>query len=142
MATVNFNASVHLKKVNLSLDTKKRDFLSYGSPLLYKFQVPVEESGKFRIQVSRSDLASLREEAKEEKGCSSVVSPQTCFCSIVAIQNLDYPFSLIESDITFKSRWQNMIGLSVIDIEVDTLNDDAFQRGFYVVVLKRETDFL
>ena len=135
---VNFDASISLKNITLGSGMKKKEVLSYRTPILYKFKSPMTDHKRFRVQVTRNDIEQLREQTKSDKGCSSLFSPETCFCSVVGIQSLENPFHTQEDDISFKSRWQNMIGISVIDIDVASMNNEIgnLSRGFYVVILK------
>ena len=139
---VNFDASISLKNISLGLGMKKKGVLSYRTPILYKFKSSMTDLKRFRVQVTRNDITQLREQTKSDNGCSSLFSPETCFCGVVGIQSLEKPFHIKEEDIAFRSRWQNMIGISVIDIDVASMNDEIgnLSQGFYVVILKREND--
>ena len=59
-------------------------------------------------------------------------------CSIVSIQNLDSPFKYHNLDFTFRSRWQTMLGRSVIDVDVGP--DSTFESGFLVVIKRANTE--
>ena len=91
MATIeyrNFDASISLKNITLGLGMKKKEVLSYRTPILHKFKLPMTDHNRFRIQVTRNDITQLRERTKSGNGCSNVFSPQACFCCVVGIQSL------------------------------------------------------
>ena len=49
--TINFDVFISLKNISLSLGMKKKDLLSYGSPILYKFNSPKANHRKVRVQI-------------------------------------------------------------------------------------------
>ena len=145
--------SLELKDIDIGINRKKMGTLKSGSPIVYKFDNKENTKHRqVRVSIWRSDIKSLREKTQNGEGCS--MSSQNCFCSIATIQPLKHlhphsssdsslataPFHQIESDVIFHSLWQNMIGRSVINVDVGGSNENEFSKGFYIVILKREDD--
>ena len=133
--TIRLNIRIEMKDIAIGLGETKTGYLSHGSPLVYRFNYP--ETTNVRVHVTRNDVLSLRKQAEDGVECSD--SQENCFYSVASIQSLDVPFSEVESSVRFHSRWQDMIGRAVIDVNVGPFSDNSFRNGFYVVIVKKDT---
>ena len=139
---VEFNFTLEFRDISISMNSTKNLRLSYGSPLIYKYENEDNKAKRIRVNVARKDIEVLRKQTSRREGCSKA-DPQSvkrlCSCSIVTIQKLDTPFNQFERDVVFDSVWQTMIGQSVIDIDVGP-DEKKYKDGFYIVILKKKHD--
>ena len=118
-----FNISVELKDISIKLEKPETVTLTPFSPVIFRFDHVSNEPERIRIHTTRAD-ANIKH---VKQGCA-----------IVAIQRLDKPFHFKESDISFKSWFQTMMGRSVIDVDVGPKT--GLTDGFYIVILRKHND--
>ena len=101
---VRYSLSVELENIDIDLSKPRYSTLTLDSPTIYRFNYQNKsKSQRIRVHTTRIDSRPLNE---VQEGCS-----------IVSIQNLDWPFKYNDVDFTFRSRWQTMLGRSVIDVD-------------------------
>ena len=120
---INGNFSLELEANVINYENNMTNHLKHNIPLLYRFDYPNTTEKRIRVHTTRTDQ-NIKEVATG--------------CSFVAIQRLDKIINEKESDITFESSWQTMLGQSVIDVDVG--NNISFKDGFYIVILRKHND--
>ena len=128
-AIINVRVSLVMKNIGIALGESANETLTALFPLVFKYDHTENDTRRVRVHTTRTDLNI----AEVKSGCA-----------IVTIQRLDRPFHYSESDVTFKSLWQTMLGRSVIDVDVghnegsDT--PSPYKNGFFIVILRKRNE--
>ena len=144
---VHYKVEVKLKDINLHLSQKASRFrVAPDSPAVWRYD--------HRMAVMKEDpsidKSNVHEAMKLHRHIRvHVESPNKELCAMVAVQRLRCPFTSQESDVAFRSKWQTMLGRSVIDVDVGgiyskfgnlttaEMETKPFRHGFFVVALTK-----
>ena len=107
-----FSINVKVRNISIELTKNVNVKVSKWSPSILRYDHDVE-SGKRQIRVHTTS--------------------KTDICSVVALQRITNKINIKETDITYESRWQTMLSLSVIDIEVGP--NTFYPNGFFIVIV-------
>ena len=120
---ISANVSLELQPNVLEFEKDINGTLRSNFPLVYRYYNSDMEGKRVRVFTTRRGLTTR----KMARGCS-----------FVSIQKLDKRINEKESDVTFESLWQTMLGQSVIDVDVGP--NRVFKDGFNIVILRRKND--
>ena len=124
---INARVSLAMKDIGIGLGESTNETLTTFFPLVFKYNHTEKDIGRVRVHTTRTDIN---------------ITDVKSGCAIVTIQRLDRPFHYSESDITFKSLWQTMLGRSVIDVNVghDPSSHSLYEDGFFIVILRKRNE--